>query len=175
MQGKLRNASDSIAPLILRDIIRNELFLRQADSAGVALTKAEMTGLRKELGTLVQSVNGTLGFVPAMMPDSVRRQDVAVRQRYLAARAEAAIENMVAKRGLVVQIPHPVRRLLRLCFPSASVSGDGIDSALEAARSIRTSADSARNAAPIDSPPAGVGPASPPADRKSAPAIKRKA
>ena len=175
MQGQLRNAPDSVVPLVLREIIRNELFLRQADSAGITLTRAETDVFRAELRTIVGSVTGTLGLVPAMMPDSIRTQGVAARRKFLAARADAAIANMVANRGLVVQIPRPLRRLLRSRYPQASVSKDGIDVALGAARRVRESADSARNATPVNTAPGNAAPGMEPAAAKPATALKPKA
>lgn len=165
MQGELRNASDSTVRTMLLDMARNNLFLQQADSAGITLTRAETDAFRKELHTLVGSLMGTLGFSPGMLPDSIRRQGAEVRQRYLSKRADAVVANMVGKRGLIVHVPRPVRRLLRAHYPTASISTEGIEAALAAARPIRESADSARNAAPIVAPrgtaPAGAKPAQP--------------
>ena len=170
MQGRLRNAPDSLVSLMLRDIIRNNLFLQQADSAGVTLTRAETDVFQKQLHTLVGSIMGTLGLSPAMMPDSIRKQGADVRQQFLSKRADAAIANMVAYGAVVAQIPRPVRRLLRARFPEAAVSTDGIDITLAAAQRIRVSADSARNAA---QPVAPSGPAASPA--KPTPALRPKA
>jgi len=170
MQGQLRNAPDSLVGLLLRDVVRNNLFLQQADSAGITLTPAETDVFRKQIHTMVGSIMGTLGLSPAMLPDSIRKQGAEVRQRFLSKRADAAIANMVVNGGLIVQIPRPVRRLLRARYPAAAISKDGIDATLAAARTIRVSADSARNAAPLVAPP-DTGPAR----GKPAPALTPKA
>lgn len=170
MQGQLRNAPDSLVVLLLRDIVRTNLFLQQADSAGITLTGAETDAVRKQFHMLVGSIMGTLGFAPAMLPDSIRKQGVEVRQRYFSKRADAAIANMITNRVVVVEIPRPVRRLLRARYPAASISKDGIDVTLAAARRIRISADSARNAAPLVAPPGQA-----PAPAKPTPGLKPKA
>jgi hypothetical protein len=158
MQGRLRNASDSLVSLLLREIVRNDLFLQQADSAGITLTPAETDVYRRQLRTLVGSIMGTLGVAPAMLPDSIRKQGADVRQRFVSNRADAAVANMIARRIQVVEIPRSVRLLLRARYPAASISKDGLAAALEAARPIRQSADSARNAAAPLVAPGGPAP-----------------
>ena len=146
MQGQLLNAPDTAVATLVRRIVRNELFLRQADSAGVVLTEAETAGFRRELRGMVAGTWGTLGIDPRRMSDSVKRLPLAEREKLFGDRIDAFIVNMVRDRGLVVKIPRSLRTLLRARYPGAHVLPQGAASALEGARRVRSSVDSARNA-----------------------------
>jgi parvulin-like peptidyl-prolyl isomerase len=162
LQSQIANAPDTVIPNLVRNFVRNELFLRQADSAKIALTPQETEGYRKELRDFMASAWGTLGVAPAMLPDSIRKATPEARQRFVAARINTFVDNMLTKDGLFVQVPRPLTQLLRAKYPGAKVFDPGLDKALEAATKARTSADSARNAnappsaAPVPgAPPAG--------------------
>ncbi|MCU0625847.1 MAG: peptidylprolyl isomerase [Gemmatimonadaceae bacterium] len=153
LPSQIANAPDTVIPNLVRNFVRNELFLRQADSAKIALTAEEMGNFRKELSDFVASSWGTLGVAPAMLPDSIKKATPEVRQRFVAQRINTFVANMLTKDGLFVQMPRPLEQLLRLKYPDVKVYDSGLDAALEAATKIRTSADSARNA---KAPPSAV-------------------
>lgn len=171
MRSRLANAPDTLVPKVVRDLVRNELFLRQADSAGVELTPEETAGYRTELRNFVLSAWGTLGIASQMLPDSVRQLAPAGRETFMAQRIDAFIANMIAKQGLVVQIPRPLRQLLRSRYPGSEVFRAGIEAALDGAAKVRASSDSARNA---NTPPAN-GPARPAVPQGQSGAAKPKA
>ncbi|MCU0618569.1 MAG: peptidyl-prolyl cis-trans isomerase [Gemmatimonadaceae bacterium] len=161
LQAQIANAPDTVIPNLVRNFVRNELFLRQADSAKVALTPQESEGYRKELRDFVSSSQGTLGVAPAMLPDSIRKASPEVRKQFIARRIDTFLTNMLTKDGMFVQIPRPLSQLLRARYTGAKVFDAGVDKTLEAATKARTSADSARNAAapPSAAPVPGAPPA----------------
>ncbi|MCC7054656.1 MAG: peptidylprolyl isomerase [Gemmatimonadaceae bacterium] len=157
MPGRLANASDTLLPQVLRRIIRNELFLRQADSARIRLTPAEMTAFSGELRTQIESAVGTLGLAGRTIPDSVWALDVGARRAIFAARVQAQHAGMVRGTAATVPISLSLRQLLRSRYPDASISPAGLDRALEIGRRVRQSADSARNAADSGKQPDSAG------------------
>jgi hypothetical protein len=142
MRAQLANAPDTLVPKIIRDLVRNELFLMQADSAGITLTPEQTTGFRTELRNFVLSAWGTLGVAARMLPDSVQRLPVAAREEFAAHRIDAFVVNMVAKQGLVVQVPLSLRELLRTRYTDVAVSAAGIDAALKLAVPARSASPS---------------------------------
>ena len=138
MQAALANAPDTLVPKIIRDLVRNEIFLRQADSAGIVLSPKQVAGYRRDLQSFVLSAWGTLGIAPAMLADSVRKLPPAALEQFMIRRIDTFIANMVSKQGLVVQIPRPLRELLRARYPAVTVSRAGIDAALDQAASMRS-------------------------------------
>lgn len=167
LQAQIANAPDTVIPNLVRNFVRNELFLRAADSAKVGLSAEETAGFRKELRELVASSQGTLGVAPAMLPDSVRKMTVDQRQAFLAKRINTFVENMLLKDGLFVQVPTPLRQLLRTKYPGSRTFDAGLEKAMELATKVRQSADSARNnaapptAAPVPGAAGAAGPAMP--------------
>ncbi len=161
LQSQIANAPDTVIPNLVRNFVRNELFLRQADSAKIALTAEEMSSYRNELRDFVRSSWGTLGVAPEMLPDSVKKATPEARQQFVARRIDTFLANMLTKDGMFVQIPRPLSQLLRAKYTGAKVYDAGLDKALEGATKARTSADSARNAAapPSAAPVPGAPPA----------------
>ncbi len=171
MQARLANAPDTLVPKVIRDLVRNELFLKQADSAGVQLVPEEIAGYRTELRNFVLSAWGTLGIAPQMLPDSVRQLRPEAREALMAQRIDAFFSSMVAKQGLTVQIPRPLRQLLRARYPDSEMFTANLEAALDGAARVRAAADSARNA---NAPPAAM-PALPGTPPRATGATKPKA
>ena len=137
MRVALGNAPDTLVPKIIRDLVRNELFLRQADSAGVALPPNQRAGYRRDLQKFVLSAWGTLGVSPSMLTDSLRKLPPAALEQFMVRRIDKFIANMVTKQGLVVQIPQSLRELLRTRYPGVTVSRAAVDAALQGAAKVR--------------------------------------
>ena len=167
IDGQITNAPDTAVPGVLRRIVRNELFLRQADSAGITLTPAERRAFDGELRTQIESAVGTLGLARRMVPDSVWKLPVPQRQAYLAARVQSLFTAMVRGTAATVPISPSLHHLLRSRYPDATISSEALDRALDRARKVRQAADSARNAAgdtaQADTTPRVPEPAAPPA------------
>jgi hypothetical protein len=154
MQSQFANAPDSVVGVLLKALIRNELFLRQADSAGVTVSPTERQQYRRQLRQFAQSAFGTLGVDARMLPDSLQKADSARRAAFTARRIDAFVSNMVNRRGLILQTPRQLRQWLRLRYPGSAISPGALGNVLQLADRIRISKDSARFANP--KPPAGA-------------------
>jgi len=170
---QIQNAPDTIIPTLIKNFMRNELFLAQADSAKVDLTEQEKSQIRAEFRTLVINAWTQLGVAPNQLADSgatpKAREGVAVT------RVNTFLESMLVKDGAFVPIARSLDLLLRNRYPGAKIYDAGVDRALEAATKIRGVADSTRAAnrpesavpipgappSPGDVPPAAPVPAKP--------------
>ena len=159
--GQLTNAPDTLVPEVLRRIIRNELFVQQADSAGVTLTSAERSALDADLRLQLESAVGTLGLDRRMVPDSIRALPEATRRAWFARRVTAQFASILQSTAAPVVISPTVRQLLRSRYRDVTIDDDALARALDAARRVRVTRDSTRNNAPADSASRTVKPAAP--------------
>jgi PPIC-type PPIASE domain len=141
---QIQNAPDTVIPVLVKNFMRNELFLAQADSAKVDLTEQEKGQIRAEFRTLVINSWTQLGVAPGQLSDSGKTP--AAREVLAATRANTFIENMLVKDGPFVPIARSMDLMLRMRFPGAKVVSAGVDRALEAALKLRGSTDSTRAA-----------------------------
>jgi len=147
VQNQLLYASDTTVPVVLRRIIGSELFLRQADSAGVVLTAEEKTAFGLGLRLQIDAIVGTLGLSRRSIPDSIWTLDVADRRAYFARRIDARFASMVARTGVTVPIPPSLRLQLRRRYPDASINPVAIERAVGQARRVREASAAAYNEA----------------------------
>lgn len=141
---QIQNAPDTIIPTLIKNFMRNELFLVQADSAKVDLTDQEKSQIRAEFRTLVINSWTQLGVAPNQLADSAKT--VAARETLGSNRVNVFLENMLVKDGAFVPIARSMDLMLRMRFPGAKIVDAGIDRALEAAQKLRGSSDSTRAA-----------------------------
>ncbi len=166
MRAQVVQAPDSAIPMFVRNIMRNELLLRAADSAGVTLDTAEVNEVRTVFRNAVLEVMSQLGLAPQQLADSAA--DAGARERLAAARVEEYMTAMVRNERQYVEVPEQIALVLRGKFESRVVPA-GIDRVLAEATKLRAAADSARaatqppSAVPLGAPPAGapVPPATP--------------
>jgi len=141
---QIENAPDTVIPTLIKNFMRNELFLAQADSAKVDLTDQEKSQIRAEFRTLVINSWTQLGVAPNQLVDSATT--VPAREALASTRVNNFLENMLVKDGAFVPIARSMDMMLRMRFPGAKIVDAGIDRALEAAQKLRGSADSTRAA-----------------------------
>jgi PPIC-type PPIASE domain len=167
---QIQNAPDTVIPTLIKNFIRNELFLKQADSAKVDLSDQEKSQIRAEFRTLIINSWTQLGVAPNQLTDSGKTP--SAREAVATARVNTFLENMLVKDGAFVPIARSMDLMLRMKYPGAKIVDAGVDRALEAAQKLRGSADSTRAAnrpasavpMPGESPaPAGAAPAPAPA------------
>ena len=168
---QIQNAPDTLIPTLIRNFMRNELFLAQADSAKVDLTDQEKSQIRAEFRTLVINAWTQLGVAPNQLSDSGKTP--ATREKIAVARVNRFLESMLVSDGAFVPIARSTDLMLRMRFPGAKIVDAGVDRALEAAQKLRGSSDSTRaanrpaSAVPMPgAPQAPVGPAPAPATKK---------
>lgn len=137
---QIAGAPDSLLPRLVKNFIRNQLVLKQADSAGVNIDPAELAQIRQGFTSGITQAWMELGIDPKSLADSGR--SVAERERYAAARIDDYLDKLLAQQARFVDIPKPVQLALRKKYES-DVNGAGLDRAVERATKIRASADSA--------------------------------
>ena len=159
---QIQNAPDTLIPTLIKNFMRNELFLKQADSAKVDLTDQEKSQIRAEFRTLVINSWTQLGVAPNQLTDSGKT--VAARETVASNRVNKFLENMLVSDGAFVPIARSMDLMLRMKFPGAKIVDAGVDRALEAAQKLRGSSDSTRAAnRPASAVPMpGAPPAAPP-------------
>lgn len=156
---QLQQAPDSVIPMFLKTVVRNELFLRQADSAKIELDTADVNGVRRSFAALVTNSWAGLGVSPTALADSGKTRDA--RERIAAARIDAYVDRLVQQQERYVEIPAPLAEALHTKY-DGKVNSAGLDRAVQAALKIRAAADSARAAAqpksqvPMPQPGAGA-------------------
>jgi hypothetical protein len=145
VRAQLPTAPDSLIPGFLRNIVRNEEMLHQADSAHITLDSAEITKIRQSYTQLVTNAWTQLGLDPKELADSAKTP--AERERIAAAHVESFLDRLFAATpsARFVDIPQPLENVLRGKYDS-DVSDVGLDRALSDATSIRHTADSTRAA-----------------------------
>jgi hypothetical protein len=150
MRAQIRQAPDSVMPLFIRNLIRNELLLKAADSAKIDLDSTETQNIRRAFVSLVTNTWAGLGVAPTMLTDSARTP--AERERLAAARVDDYMGRLLTQEAQFIEVPGPLTNALHKKY-EWKVNAAGIDRALEAAQKIRAVTDSARAA---QTPPTAV-------------------
>jgi parvulin-like peptidyl-prolyl isomerase len=140
---QMGQAPDSLVQQFVKSVARNEVMLQKADSAGIKLTPEESTQLRGEVTGVLAQMQQQLGIQPSQLADSAR--SVPERERLAASRVEAFMDRMMAGQAQPLSVPPPIQALLSTKYDSRTYTA-GVDRAVERARRLRASSDSARAA-----------------------------
>lgn len=155
-RAQIQQSPDSALPDFVRYLVRNELLLRQADSADVQLEPAEIASIRDAFRGLVRNTWAGLRVSPHLLADSAATPQE--RERMAAERVDAYLERLLLEQEGYVEIPPPLATAVRERFDSR-VNTAGLTRAVESAQRIRATADSARAAAQpksaVPTPPSG--------------------
>ena len=150
LRPQIVEAPDSIVTQFVKEIMRNELLLRAADSAGTPVDSADVLQARDAFYKGVMGAMQALNLTPGSLGDSAT--DAAAKEKIAAERIEGYLTRLVKNEADFVDVPEPVVLVLRDRFESR-VSPAGVDRALAAAIKLRAAADSARGAS---QPPSAV-------------------
>ena len=179
---QIAGAPDSVIPNMVRNFLRNELFLKQADSAKIQLDTAELNQIHRDFATMVGATWAGLGVDPKTLADSAKT--ASAKERVASARVEAYLDNLLTRDARFVDVPKPLEVVLHDKY-DAKVNEAGLDRALERAAKVRATLDSTRaanqppSAVPMPQqmrpgqPPAGQQPGAPP--RPAAPTSQQPA
>jgi peptidyl-prolyl cis-trans isomerase D len=162
IRPQLINAADTLVEKFVKQIVRNELVLRQADSAKVTIDSAELSNLRLQFRNNLTQTWTQLGVDPSTLADSTPAG--GDRTKVAAARIEAFFDKLVKNEVPFVEVTYPIARALQAKF-AFSINDAGLDKVLEQAKTVRATADSLRSQQP---PPAAPG--APPAGQTPPPA-----
>lgn len=168
----LSTAPDSAIPYFLKQIARNELVLKAADSTKSVPDTAAVANIRNAFYSQVIGVMGELRVAPFFLKDSAKT--TAERERLAASRVDAYFEQLLNEKAQFINVPEAVQDALREKYESRIVVA-GIERALERATKIRQVADSTRAASqPQSAVPMPGGPqgAPQPAPQPAAPTKK---
>ena len=138
---QIQQAPDSLLPNFVKFLVRNELFLRQADSAKIELDPQEKASIRQAFAMVVVNTWTGLRVAPNMLEDSAKT--VPEKERMAAARVDGYLDRLLQQQEQFVEVPPPLASALRRKY-EGKVNNAGLDRALQAAEKIRTAADSTR-------------------------------
>ena len=150
LRQQIQQAPDSALPEFVKAIVRNELFLHQADSAKITLDTAETNEIRRAFVGMVANTWSGLNISPNRLADSAKT--VAERERLAAARIDSYMDRLLTKDEQFVPVQPTLEAALHSKY-DYKVNAAGIDRALERAQRLRTVADSTRAA---QQPPSAV-------------------
>ncbi|MBP7551575.1 MAG: peptidylprolyl isomerase [Gemmatimonadaceae bacterium] len=163
MRQQVVQAPDSLIPMFVKDyVMRNELLLRAADSAGVTLDSADVKQIREAFRARVTETMTQLGLTPKLLADSAA--DTGARERLAASRVDEYLGKLVKNEVQYVDVAEQIALVLRGRYESRLVPA-GVDRVLAEATKLRAVADSVRAAT---QPPTAV-PMGPPAGAPVAP------
>ena len=144
--SKIASAPDSQVVYFVKNVVRNELLLKQADSAKITADTGDVNAVRGQFRVFVNQAWQGLGVAPQMLADSGRTP--AERERVASGRIEHFMDLLLAEGPVqFVPVPEPLKEALHEKYV-AKVSDAGVDRALERAQKIRATADSTRASQP---------------------------
>ena len=166
---QIKQAPDSSLVSMVKRLANNELVLKQADSAKIAIDPTEMAQMRAGFVGAVAQAWSQLGVTPSSLQDSAKTE--GDREKLAAKRIDAYFDKLVQEQARFVVVQTPVAHVLRSKY-SYSFNDSGFDRGVEQASKIRNSADSARSAS---QPPTAIplNPAVPPSASSTPPAGKK--
>ena len=168
---QIKQSPDSLLGQLIRNFVKNDLVLREADSAKVVIDPAEITQLHLSFTNAVKSAWAQLGVAPSALADSAKTDKD--REKLAARRVDDYFTRMVQEQAAFVPVPTPLSNILREKF-KYSFNDAGFDRAVQEAAKIRSSADSARTAGqPSSAVPLGPPPAATPPAGSSTPSRKK--
>ena len=168
---QIKQSPDSLLRQLIRNFVKNELVLKQADSAKIAIDPAELAQLHASFTNAVRQAWSTLGVTPSSLADSAKSE--SDREKLAAKRVGNYFSLMVQEKAPFVPVPTPLASVLREKY-KYSFNDAGFDRAVEEAAKLRNSADSARSAQqPATAVPLGNPATVTPAPSSTPPSIKK--
>jgi len=151
---QIRQSPDSLLVQLVRNFVKNELVLKQADSAKVTIDPSELAQLHATFVNAVHSAWSQLAVTPASLSDSAKSE--GDREKLAARRIDGYFTRMVQEQAPFVPVRTPLSNILRGKY-KYSFNDAGFDRAVQEAAKVRSSADSARTAGqPATAVPLGL-------------------
>ena len=175
---QIKQSPDSLLVQLVRNFVKNELVLKQADSAKVQIDSTELTQMRAGFTNAVRNAWSSLGVTPQELGDSAKTVDA--REKLAVRRIDDYFQRMVQEQAAFVPIPTPLSNVLRTKYKYA-FNDAGFDRAVQEASKIRNSADSTRTASQpqtavplgLQQPQAQPAPSTPQSASSTAPGAKK--
>ncbi len=142
IRPQLLSAPDTLVEKFVKQIVRNELVLRQADSAKSKIDTAELSNLYLNFRNALTQTWTQLGVEPSKLSDSAKtaKSDAS---KFAATHLDQYFDKLIKNEAQFVEIPYPLARALQSKY-EYSVNDAGLDKVVERAKSIRATADSLR-------------------------------
>jgi peptidyl-prolyl cis-trans isomerase D len=137
IRPQLVAAPDSMVEKFVSQIVRNELVVKQADSAKAQLDTAELSQLRQAFRNNVTQTWAGLGVQPSTLADSAKGGD---KEKWVGEHIERFFDKLVKNEVQFVDVSYPVARALQRKY-EFSVNDAGLDRVVERARLVRSTAD----------------------------------
>jgi peptidyl-prolyl cis-trans isomerase D len=150
LYGQIQQAPDSVIPVLVKNLQRQEILLHMADSAKIGVDTTERKDVQKSFVSMVANTWSGLHIAPRQLADSAKSS--AERERLAASRVDQYMDALLKNEAQFVQVPAPLSTALREKY-EAKVNDAGVERALQAAQKVRQSADSARSS---QQPPSAV-------------------
>lgn len=160
IRPQLVQAPDTLVEKFVKQIVRNELVLKQADSAKAMADTAEMSNLFLNFKNAVAQVWTQLSIEPSKLVDSTGK--AGNKEALAGARVEEFFGKLIKNEVPFVDVPYPVTRAVQQKY-EFSINEAGLDAVIEKAKSVRATSDSlkAQQAPPPGAPTPGGAPQPP--------------
>ncbi|HEY0931859.1 MAG TPA: peptidylprolyl isomerase [Gemmatimonas sp.] len=153
IRPQLVAAPDTLVDKFVKQIVRNELVLKQADSAKSQADTSELQVLFMNFKSDVPRVWAGLGVEPSKLTDSANTS----KPKVAAARVDSFFNRLVKNEVPFVEVSYPLAHAVQTKY-SFSINEAGLDKVIEKAKTIRSSADSSK----AQAAPTGAAPVVPP-------------
>jgi hypothetical protein len=141
IRPQLVQAPDSMVEKFVKQIVRNELVLRQADSAKAQADTAELSNLFLNFKSALAQTWTILGVEPGALADSAKT--AADREKIAGARIDTFFNKLVKNEVQFVDVPYPLARAVQKKYPF-SINEAALDKVVERAKTLRATGDSAK-------------------------------
>lgn len=141
IRPQLVAAPDTLVEKFVKQIVRNELVLQQADSAKAQADTSELQVLFMNFKSDVMRSWAGLGVDPAKLVDSANAK--AAKPQIAAAHVDSFFNKLVKNEVPFVELPYEMTHALQQKYPF-SINEAGLDKAIEQAKTLRASADSVK-------------------------------
>ena len=149
----LPTAPDTQVNAFTKNLTMRQVLLYKADSAKLEVSAEERAKLKEQFNNLLMQTWMQLGLSPKELADSGKTEKD--RERIASARMDTLVSRIMNGEAQPVMVNMAVKAALDVKY-EAEINAAGIDRAVESARKVRASADSARMAAPSSVPLPGA-------------------
>jgi len=143
VRAQIAQAPDSMMHMFVRNLLRNELILDEAEKAKVTLDSAEVNEIRGSFRAILTNAWSGLRVSPAALADSAKTP--AEKERLAASRIDTYLSRLVNGEEQFVEVPSPLASALHRKY-DWKVNAAALDKAVAAAQPLRAKADSAKAA-----------------------------
>lgn len=141
IRPQLLSAPDTLVEKFVKQIVRNELVLKQADSAKATVDSAQLLELHNAFKNNLIQTWTALGVDPVKLADSAKAG--GDKEKIAGARIEAFFDKLIKNEVQFVDVSYPIARALQKKY-SFSVSDAGLDRVVERAKQVRATGDSVK-------------------------------